>query len=131
MMQFAQKAAQYFPDVEIIELHHDNKLDAPSGTAIKTAEMIQEVRPAKKQGNPQEVESIPGARGANFEGLRIHSVRLPGLVAHQQVQFGSVGEGLTIRHDSYDRRSFMTGVALACRQVVQRTELLYGLEQML
>lgn len=92
--------------------------------------MIQEVRPAK-QGNPQEVESIPGARGADFEGLRIHSVRLPGLVAHQQVQFGSVGEGLTIRHDSYDRRSFMTGVALACRQVVQRTELLYGLEQML
>ena len=131
MMQFAQKAAQYLPDVEIIELHHDNKLDAPSGTAIKTAEMIQEVRPAKKQGNPQEVESIPGARGADFEGLRIHSVHLPGLVAHQQVQFGSVGEGLTIRHDSYDRRSFMTGVALACRQVVQRTELLYGLEQML
>ena len=120
-----------FTEEQINELHHDNKLDAPSGTAIKTAEMIQEVRPAKKQGNPQEVESIPGARGADFEGLRIHSVRLPGLVAHQQVQFGSVGEGLTIRHDSYDRRSFMTGVALACRQVVQRTELLYGLEQML
>jgi 4-hydroxy-tetrahydrodipicolinate reductase len=131
MMEFAQKAAQYFPDVEIIELHHEHKLDAPSGTAIKTAEMISEVRQEKIQGQPDEVESIPGARGANYQGMRIHSVRLPGLIAHQQVQFGSTGEGLTIRHDSYDRSSFMTGVALACRKVMTLNELIYGLEKLL
>lgn len=131
MMQFAQKAARYFPDVEIIELHHDNKLDAPSGTALKTAEMMSEVRQAKKQGHPEEKELIKGARGANFEGMRIHSVRLPGLVAHQQVQFGGVGEGLTIRHDSYDRSSFMTGVALGCEKVITLNQLVYGLENLL
>lgn len=131
MMQFAQKAASYFPDVEIIEMHHDNKLDAPSGTALKTAEMMSDVRQKKQQGHPDEVETIAGARGADYEGMRIHSVRLPGLIAHQQVQFGSVGEGLTIRHDSYDRSSFMTGVALACRKVTDLSELIYGLEQIL
>lgn len=131
MMQFAQKAAQYFPDVEIMELHHDQKLDAPSGTAIKTAEMIEAVRGTHIQGNPAEKESIAGARGADFAGMKIHSVRLPGLVAHQQVQFGSVGEGLTIRHDSYDRTSFMTGVALGCEKVMDLTELVYGLENLL
>ncbi|MDH6365616.1 4-hydroxy-tetrahydrodipicolinate reductase [Enterococcus sp. PF1-24] len=131
MMQFAQQAAKYFPDVEIIELHHDKKLDAPSGTAIKTAEMISEIRQAKKQGHPDEIETIPGARGAEFEGMRIHSVRLPGLVAHQQVQFGAEGEGLTIRHDSYDRSSFMSGVALGCEKVVNLQELVYGLDQLL
>lgn len=131
MMQFAQKAAEYFPDVEIIELHHDNKLDAPSGTAIKTAEMMSEVRTHKKQGHPEEQELIKGARGADFEGMKIHSVRLPGMIAHQQVQFGGVGEGLTIRHDSYDRSSFMTGVALGCKKVVQLEKLVYGLENLL
>lgn len=131
MMEFAQKAAQYFPDVEIIELHHDNKLDAPSGTALKTAEMMAEVRKPKTQGHPDEKESIEGARGADYQGMRIHSVRLPGLIAHQQVQFGSVGEGLTIRHDSYDRSSFMTGVALGCEKVVDLQELVYGLEHLL
>ncbi|MGX7419243.1 4-hydroxy-tetrahydrodipicolinate reductase [Carnobacterium gallinarum] len=131
MMQFAQKAAHYFPDVEIMELHHDQKLDAPSGTAVKTAEMIAEVRGHHQQGNPAEKESIPGARGADFEGMKIHSVRLPGLVAHQQVQFGSVGEGLTIRHDSYDRTSFMTGVALGCEKVMELDVLVYGLENLL
>lgn len=131
MMQFAQKAAEYFPDVEIIELHHDNKLDAPSGTAIKTAEMMSEVRTQKKQGHPEEQESIKGARGADYEGMKIHSVRLPGMIAHQQVQFGGVGEGLTIRHDSYDRSSFMTGVALGCKKVVQLEKLVYGLENLL
>ncbi|MDR0922323.1 MAG: 4-hydroxy-tetrahydrodipicolinate reductase [Lactobacillales bacterium] len=131
MMQFAQKAAEYFPDVEIIELHHDEKLDAPSGTAIKTAEMIQKVRKSKKQGNLNEKETIPGARGADFDGMRIHSVRLPGLVAHQQVQFGSAGEGLTIRHDSYDRSSFMTGVAIGVQKVISLQKLVYGLENLL
>lgn len=131
MMEFAQKAAKYFPDVEIMELHHDNKLDAPSGTAIKTAEMIAEVRQPKVQGNPAEEELIPGARGADYQGMKIHSVRLPGLIAHQQVQFGSLGEGLTIRHDSYDRSSFMTGVALGCEKVVGLSQLVYGLENLL
>lgn len=131
MMQFAQKAAEYFPDVEIIELHHDNKLDAPSGTALKTAEMMSEVRTAKKQGHLEEEELIEGARGADFDGMKIHSVRLPGLIAHQQVQFGGVGEGLTIRHDSYDRSSFMTGVALGCEKVVNLEKLVYGLENLL
>ncbi|OJG74363.1 dihydrodipicolinate reductase [Enterococcus quebecensis] len=131
MMQFAQKAAEYFPDVEIIELHHDNKLDAPSGTAIKTAEMMSEARTKKSQGHPEEKELMNGARGADFEGMKIHSVRLPGMIAHQQVQFGGVGEGLTIRHDSYDRSSFMTGVALGCKKVVHLDKLVYGLENLL
>lgn len=131
MMEFAQKAAAYFPDVEIIELHHDKKLDAPSGTAIKTAEMMSKTRKKKFQGNPDEKETLAGARGADYEGMRIHSVRLPGLIAHQQVQFGGVGEGLTIRHDSYDRSSFMTGVALATEKVVGLKELVYGLENLL
>ncbi|MBL1230828.1 4-hydroxy-tetrahydrodipicolinate reductase [Enterococcus sp. BWB1-3] len=131
MMQFAQKAAEYFPDVEIIELHHDLKLDAPSGTAIKTVEMMAEVRQEKHQGHTEEKELIPGARGADYEGMKIHSVRLPGLIAHQQVQFGGTGEGLLLRHDSYDRSSFMTGVALACKKVVGLNKLVYGLENLL
>lgn len=131
MMQFSAKAAQYFPDIEIIELHHDNKLDAPSGTAIKTAEMIFKERGEHSQGHPDEKESLVGARGADYKGMKIHSVRLPGLVAHQQVQFGSVGEGLTIRHDSYDRSSFMTGVALGCNKVMELKKVVYGLENIL
>lgn len=131
MMEFAAKASKYFPNVEIIELHHDNKLDAPSGTAIKTAELIYKERGDHHQGNPEEMETIAGARGADFHGMKIHSVRLPGLVAHQQVQFGSAGEGLTIRHDSYDRESFMTGVALSCQKVMEIDYLAYGLENFL
>ena len=131
LMQFAQTAAKYFPNVEIIELHHDQKKDAPSGTAVKTAELISEVRPPQTQGSADEEESIPGARGADFDGMRIHSVRLPGLVAHQEVIFGSQGEGLTLRHDSYDRTSFMTGVNLAIKEVVKRDQLVYGLEHLL
>ena len=96
LMQFAAQAAKYFPNVEIIELHHDKKKDAPSGTAIKTAELISEQREKIQQGAADEEELMPGARGANFEGMRIHSVRLPGLVAHQEVIFGSQGEGLTL-----------------------------------
>lgn len=131
MMQFAQQAAKYFPDVEIIELHHDNKLDAPSGTAKTTADMIYEVRGDHQQGHPDEKETIEGARGADLHGIKIHSVRLPGLIAHQQVQFGNVGEGLTIRHDSYDRSSFMSGVALGCNKVMELSELVYGLDKLL
>ena len=130
-MQFAALAAKYFPNVEIIELHHDKKKDAPSGTAIKTAELISEKREKIQQGAADEEELMPGARGADFEGMRIHSVRLPGLVAHQEVIFGSQGEGLTLRHDSYDRGSFMTGVNLGIKEVVKRHELVYGLEHLL
>lgn len=131
LMQFAQKAAQYFPNVEIIELHHDKKKDAPSGTAIKTAELIAQVRESQEQGAADEEELIAGARGANYDGFRIHSVRLPGLVAHQEVIFGSQGEGLTLRHDSYDRISFMGGVNHAIKAVVERDQLVYGLENLL
>jgi 4-hydroxy-tetrahydrodipicolinate reductase len=131
MMKFSQLAAKYFEDIEIIELHHDQKLDAPSGTAVKTAEMISEVRKSKQQGHPNEKETIPGARGANFDGMHIHSVRLPGLIAHQQVLFGSEGQTLTIRHDSYNRASFMSGVKLAVDTVLKIDTLVYGLENII
>ena len=131
LMQFAAQAAKYFPNVEIIELHHDQKKDAPSGTAIKTAELISKVRPQKPQGAMDEKEVLPGARGAELDGMRIHAVRLPGLVAHQEVIFGGQGEGLTLRHDSYDRQSFMTGVNLGIKEVVNKKELVYGLEYLL
>lgn len=131
MMKFSKMAAQYFSDVEIMELHHDRKLDAPSGTAIKTAEMITEVRESKQQGHPDEVETIVGARGGEIDGIRIHSVRLPGLVAHQQVMFGSSGQTLTIRHDSMDRASFMSGVKLSIDTVMNLDELVYGLEHII
>lgn len=131
LMQFAAQAAKYFPNVEIIELHHDQKKDAPSGTAIKTAELISKVRPQKPQGAMDEKEVLPGARGAELDGMRIHSVRLPGLVAHQEVIFGGQGEGLTLRHDSYDRQSFMTGLNLGIKEVVNKKELVYGLEYLL
>jgi 4-hydroxy-tetrahydrodipicolinate reductase len=131
MMKFAKMAAAYFPDVEIIEMHHDQKLDAPSGTAYKTARMIAEVRPSHKQGHPNEEETIAGARGASFDGIPIHSVRLPGLIAHQQVLFGGDGQLFTLRHDSFNRQSFMSGVTFSINQVMDLTELVYGLENIL
>ena len=131
LMQFAAQAAKYFPNLEIIELHHDKKKDAPSGTAVKTAELVSQVRTSLQQGAADEEELIAGARGAAFDGFRIHSVRLPGLVAHQEVIFGAQGEGLTIRHDSYDRISFMSGVNLAIKEVIKREKLVYGLEHLL
>ncbi|MFS0645026.1 4-hydroxy-tetrahydrodipicolinate reductase [Siminovitchia sp. 179-K 8D1 HS] len=131
MMKFAQTAAKYFEDVEIIEMHHDQKLDAPSGTAVKTAEMISVNREPKKQGHENEKETISGARGADVDGMRIHSVRLPGLVAHQQVIFGSGGQTLTIRHDSYNRASFMSGVKVSVETVLKLDTLVYGLESII
>jgi 4-hydroxy-tetrahydrodipicolinate reductase len=131
MMKFSQMAAKYFNDIEIIELHHDQKLDAPSGTAVKTAEMMAAVREFKEQGHPDEKETIRGARGAEFNGMHIHSVRLPGLVAHQQVLFGSDGQTLTIRHDSYNRTSFMSGVKIAVETVLKQDVFVYGLENIL
>ncbi|RDU36363.1 4-hydroxy-tetrahydrodipicolinate reductase [Neobacillus piezotolerans] len=131
MMKFAKMAAKYFDDVEIIEMHHDRKLDAPSGTAIKTAQLITEERQPKKQGHPEEKETLPGARGADLEGMRIHSVRLPGLVAHQEVLFGSDGQTLKIRHDSYNRASFMSGVKAAVETVMKIDSFVYGLENIM
>lgn len=131
MMLTAQKIAKYMPDVEIIELHHDKKLDAPSGTAELTAKMIAEVRPPHKQGHPDEVERLDRVRGADFDGIRIHSVRLPGYVAHQEVIFGGLGQTLTIRHDSTGRDSFMPGVVLACKKVRNLRGLTVGLDKIL
>ena len=131
MMEFAGKAAKYFSNVEIIEYHHDNKLDAPSGTSLTTAGIIKEIRKHKMQGHPEEKELIPGARGAEYDGFRIHSVRLPGFVAHQEVIFGDLGQVLTIRHDSMNRESFMPGVILACREIVRRKGFIEGLDKLL
>ena len=131
MMLTAQKIAKYMPDVEIIELHHDKKLDAPSGTAELTAKMISEVRPPHKQGHPEEVERLAHVRGAEVDGIRIHSVRLPGYVAHQEVIFGGLGQTLTIRHDSTGRDSFMPGVVLACKKVRGLKGLTIGLDKIL
>ncbi|HCF72060.1 MAG TPA: 4-hydroxy-tetrahydrodipicolinate reductase [Syntrophomonas sp.] len=131
MMKFAREAARYFPDVEIIELHHNQKMDAPSGTAIKTAEMISQDRERIPVRNTREYEKISGARGGEVNQIRIHSVRLPGLVAHQEVIFGGMGQGLTIRHDSYDRIGFMPGVIMAIKKMVEIKGLAYGLENLL
>lgn len=131
LMQFAQTAAKYFPDVEIIEKHHDQKLDAPSGTAIKTADMITNVREKKTQGHPEEFETLAGARGGDVEGIKVHSVRLPGLVAHEEVIFGGKGQILTLKHDSMNRQSFMDGIDLCVRKVIEMNQLVYGLENIL
>jgi len=131
MMKFSKMAANYFPNVEIIEKHHDQKLDAPSGTAKKTAELIMDARESKQQGHPEEKETLIGARGAELDGMRIHSVRLPGLVAHQEVIFGSPGQTLTIQHDSLNRDSFMEGIKLSVYKVMDTNELIYGLENLL
>lgn len=131
MMLMSRQAAKYMPNVEIIELHHDKKLDAPSGTALQTAEMIREVRQSMQQGHPDEKEKVAGARGAEVDGMHIHSVRLPGYVAHQEVIFGGLGQTLTIRHDSMNRESFMPGVVLACKKVRELTGLTIGLDKLL
>lgn len=131
MMMMAKEAAKYLLNVEIIEMHHDQKLDAPSGTAITTAEMISEVRKPMKQGHPDETEKLTGARGAEYNGIPIHSVRLPGYVAHQEVIFGGLGQTLTLRHDSIDRTSFMPGVVLACKKVTGLKGLVRNLDQIL
>ncbi len=129
MMKFSQMAARYFPHVEIIEMHHDQKMDAPSGTAIKTLEMIAEERKIFSQGAPSEFEKINGCRGGDYEGMRVHSVRLPGYVAHQEVIFGGVGQTLVIRHDSINRESFVPGVLLALRGMeTMAAGLIYGLD---
>ncbi len=131
MMRFAEMAAQWLPDVEIIEMHHEQKLDAPSGTALLTAEMISEGRTRAPGFIPDATMKIEGARGGKYRDVPIHSVRLPGLVAHQMVMFGSAGETLTIRHDSLDRKSFMEGVKLCLREVLTVDGLVIGMDKVL
>jgi 4-hydroxy-tetrahydrodipicolinate reductase len=130
MMQFSQKAAQYFESVEIIELHHANKVDAPSGTAIRTAELITDARKQSKKGAMPDASKtiIPGARGAKVGDVPIHSVRSHGFVAHQEVIFGDTGETLSIRHDSINRAGFMPGVLIGVRNVAKHPGLTVGLE---
>lgn len=127
---FAAKASRYFESVEIIELHHPDKVDAPSGTAIRTAQLIASARKAADvaPGPDATAAGLDGARGASVDGVRVHSVRLRGLVAHQEVLLGGPGEQLTIRHDSYDRASFMPGVLLGARRVADRPGLTVGLD---
>jgi 4-hydroxy-tetrahydrodipicolinate reductase len=131
MAKFAAQAAKYFPHVEIIETHGDQKLDAPSGTSVWTAEMISEVREELRQGNPEEKETIDGARGAMYNGFRIHSVRLPGVFAQQEVIFGGPGQSLKIRNDSYERSCYMPGVNLAVKKAVEYTGIVYGFENVM
>lgn len=130
MMKCAREIVKLMPSVEIIEMHHAEKKDSPSGTAIRSAELIAEARvttPATQANN----ETIPGARGATHCGIPIHAIRLPGLLAHEQIMFGNTGETLTLRHDSIDRQCFMPGVCFACEKVVKLDQLVYGLEEIL
>jgi len=130
MMRFASIAARFLNQAEIIELHHDQKVDAPSGTSIKTAEMISANR--RQEPSPrEELIKIPGTRGGTAENVHIHSVRLQGLLAHQEVIFGGLGETLTIRHDSYDRKSFMPGIVMAVKKIQELRGVVYGLENIL
>jgi len=132
MMQFAQKAAQYMPAVEIIELHHDQKRDAPSGTALYTAELIAEAKKGlPKHKDPTEAEKIKGVRGGKLDDIAVHSVRLPGFLAHQEVIFGGLGQTLTIRHDSGSREAFMPGVVLGVRKVRALRKYVFGLESLI
>lgn len=130
MMHFAAQAARFFDNAEVIELHHDQKVDAPSGTARTTAQRMLDARKKGFAYPPTEKETVPGARGAEMDGIAIHSVRLPGLVAHQEVIFGGLGQTLTIRHDTTGRESFMPGVLAATRAVMETDHLTTGLEEL-
>jgi len=130
-MHFARQAAPFYDSVEVIELHHPHKVDAPSGTASRTAALIAEARKELPPNPDATTTSLPGARGADVDGIRVHSVRLAGLVAHQEVLFGTAGETLTIRHDSMDRTSFVPGVLLAVRRVAEHPGLTVGIESLL
>ncbi|MCW2714042.1 MAG: Dihydrodipicolinate reductase [Frankiales bacterium] len=133
MMRFAATAARWFDSVEIVELHHPHKADAPSGTARRTAELVAQARrDAGSAGMPDATRiCLDGARGADVDGVRVHSVRLAGLLAHQEVLLGGVGESLSLRHDSYDRASFVPGVLLGVRSIASRPGLTVGLEALL
>jgi 4-hydroxy-tetrahydrodipicolinate reductase len=130
MMSFAAQAAPHFERAEVVERHHERKLDAPSGTALRTADLMNEARATRWAGAGDE-ERLAGSRGGDADGIRIHSLRLPGSIAHQEVVLGGPGETLTIRHDSIDRSSFMPGVLLAIKSVASRPGLTVGLERLL
>ena len=130
-MHFAKQAAPFYDSVEVVELHHPHKADAPSGTAVRTAQVIAEARKGLPPNPDVTSTSLPGARGADVNGIPVHSVRLAGLVAHQEVLFGTAGETLTIRHDSLDRTSFVPGVLLAVRRIKERPGLTVGIEALL
>jgi len=130
MMRFAEQAARHFDAAEVIELHHDQKVDAPSGTAITTAQRIGAARAGAWEA-PGGDASHPGARGADVEGIRVHGIRLPGLLAHQEVIFGSPGQTLVLRHDTIDRSAFIPGILLAIRTVADRPGLTVGLDALL
>lgn len=132
MMMFSKMAAKYFDNAEIIEFHHNQKKDAPSGTAIKTALMMSEEKDNFKGGNCPEKETIEGSRGGtSYSDIQIHSVRTPGFMASQEVIFGSMGQILTIRHDSSDRKCYMPGVMLGVKHIAQNNDFIYGLENLL
>ncbi len=131
MMQFAALAARYLPSAEIIDLHHDKKIDSPSGTAIKAAEMISKARGTVIRQTGDEMEKLAGARGARLDDIPIHSVRLPGLMAHHEIIFGGLGQTLSIRHDSHNRSSFIPGVILAIKEIMSLKGVVYGLENIL
>lgn len=132
MMMFSKMAAKYFDNAEIIELHHNQKKDAPSGTAIKTALMMAEAKETFKKGNCPETETIEGSRGGtSYADIQIHSVRMPGYIASQEVLFGSSGQTFKIRHDSMDRKCYMDGVLMAVRHVVEKNDFTYGLEKIM
>ena len=135
MMRFAAEASKHMERAEIIELHHTAKADAPSGTAVKTAELMAQARSdfgaPLFEGPDASANLLEGARGANYEGIRVHSVRMTGMLANQEVILGAPGQTLTIRHDSIDRSCFMPGVVLACRKVRDLNRLVIGLDQLL
>lgn len=132
MQQAALQAARYFDNVEIIELHHNQKADAPSGTAVQTAQMLSAMQKAYNPPLVEESEKMPGARGSvTQDGIHIHSVRLPGLIAHQEILFGAPGQIYTLRHDTSDRASFMPGVLLSIRRIMPLKSLIYGLDKIL
>lgn len=130
-MHFAKQAAPFFDSAEVIELHHPDKADAPSGTATRTAKLIAEARKGLAPNPDATSTGLPGARGADVDGIPVHAVRLAGLVAHQEVLFGTQGETLTIRHDSLDRTSFVPGVLMAVRRIRERPGLTIGIEPLL
>ena len=132
MMMFAKQASKYFDNAEIIELHHNQKKDAPSGTSIKTAAMMAEVKDDFTKNNCPETETIEGARGGNsYSNIHIHSVRMPGYIASQEVIFGASGQIMTIRHDSMDRKCYMQGVLLAVKHVFEHNDFVYGLDNIM
>ncbi len=133
MMRFAKMATKFYDSVEIIEYHHTHKVDAPSGTAVRTAKLIaQERKENNLKENPDEtISELPGSRGSKIDGIPVHAIRMQGLVAHQEVIFGSSGENLTIRHDSFDRASFMPGVLLAIRNINKVAGLTIGIDDLI